>query len=64
MENGKKNISFCVGEIYQAESGILHGRINGQKVFLKEITDDKGKLKWLVNQTIEGYITDPKPRQD
>ena|GEM_PF-5364026 len=62
MENGKKNISFLIGEIYQSQNGFLHGRINGQKVFLKEITDREGRQKWLVNQQVEAYVSDPQPR--
>ena len=64
MENGKKNISFLVGEIVTSQSGVLHGWINGQKVFLKEITDRDGRQKWLVNQQVEAFVSDPKPRND
>lgn len=61
---GKQTLSFVIGEIYQSESGQLWGRINGQKVFLKELTDpETGKQKWLVNQSVDAYLTDPKPRE-
>lgn len=64
MAIGKQELSFLIGEIFQSANGTLWGRINGQKVFLKEVTDRDGKQKWLVNQSVNAYLTDPKPKQN
>lgn len=59
----KRKFITTIGEIQQGEYG-LFGKINGQNVSLKEITDKDGKQKWLVNQTLNVYEIEEKPQTD
>jgi hypothetical protein len=63
MPGEKKRISYSVGTLQKAQSGIWHGRIHGQKVFLNGFKDEQGNEIYIVNQVIEAFVSDPKPRE-
>jgi len=60
----KRKFYKTIGEIKQGKYG-LQGRINGNLVSLKEITDkETGETKWLVSELIEVWESLPKQDQE
>jgi hypothetical protein len=59
----KRKFYRTIGEIKEGQYG-LFGRINGQYVTLKEITDKDGSVKWLVNESMEVFEVDQQKTQE